>query len=364
MARFDADDATRVVLQFVYEYFRRVDNLRYDEGVFEALWFDFIAEVQDPDWVSRAVANVRNLKSENRRIDFGDGVTISARNFEELTSLGFSSAVLERLSEDWAGFGASSFVLLAEQTVRKQPGNLILLDAASPWTKAIRAVGALRLAAPGDLSIGPMWVVRSARFNLIGSFSEGGISIPAIGSEYVWTEDVDRLYRSLYWQLAQLERIGYDASPGNLELALRSFMATYDRWPRHRDSQLLDSITALEALLGSRTEIAFKLAFRVAALLAASEKQRGTLLKLMKDFYDTRSALVHGAHLKKKHEGRLARVDELRSMVRTVVRSFVAFATNPPHDYGKSFFEQQLDAALVDASEREKLRAALGLDRN
>ena len=255
----------------------------------------------------------------------------------------------------------SSFVLVAEQTVRKQPGNLILLDAASVWTKAARAVGALRLAAPGDVTMGPMWAVRSARFNVgPGSFSKSGISIPAMGSEYVWTEDVNSLCRSLYSQLEQLEEDGYDKSPGNLALALRSFMASYDRWPRGQEGQLLDSITALEVLLGSGGEIAFKLAFRVAALLAASDKERGAMFKLMKDFYDTRSRFVHGENLKGKHKDRLAGVDKLRSMVRTVVRSFVAFATNPPDDYEKSFFENQLDSALVDASEREKLRAALG----
>ena len=31
--RFGADAATRVVLQFVYEYFKRIDDLRYHEGV-------------------------------------------------------------------------------------------------------------------------------------------------------------------------------------------------------------------------------------------------------------------------------------------------------------------------------------------
>ena len=211
------------------------------------LWVDFTAEVQDPDWVSRGVANVRNFKGESHRIDLGDGVTILARNFDELTSLGFTTWVLDRLTEDWIGPGVSAFVLVAEQTVRKQPGNLIKLDSASVWTKANRAVGALRLVAPGDLSIGSMWIVRSARFNTgIGGVSHVDLPTPANGSEYVWTKEVDQLYRSLYCQLAHLEKVGYAKSPGNLDLALRSFMATYDRWPRGKDSQLLDSITALD----------------------------------------------------------------------------------------------------------------------
>jgi hypothetical protein len=138
-------------------------------------------------------------------------------------------------------------------------------------------------------------------------------------------------------------------------------MATYDRWPSYPDSQLLDSITALEALLGTESEISFKLAFRVAGLLAGSDKERSTLLKLLKEFYDTRSRVVHGGQLRQKHQGILQRVDELRAMVRRLLRSFVAYAAAPSAGYGKAFWQEQLDMALVDANERGKLRAALAI---
>jgi len=68
------------------------------------------------------------------------------------------------------------------------------------------------------------------------------------------------------------------------------------------DSRLLDSVAALEAVLGSGTEVSFKLAFRVATLLADTDAQRSELLDHMKGFYDTRSALVHGGRLKAKHQ--------------------------------------------------------------
>ena len=112
-----------------------------------------------------------------------------------------------------------------------------------------------------------MWFVRSAQFNVgIGGIGGTLASVPAIGgSEYVWTEAIALACPRLYDELAQLERDGYGKSPGNLSIALRSFMATYDRWPPGPDSKLLDATIALEALLGTDTEIAFKLAFRVAA---------------------------------------------------------------------------------------------------
>jgi hypothetical protein len=95
------------------------------------------------------------------------------------------------------------------------------------------------------------------------------------------------------------------------------------------------------------TEISLKLSFRVAALLASNDDQCSDLLKLMKGFYDTRSKLVYGAHLEEKHQSLLRRVDDLRSIVRQLLRAFVAFAVTPRRDFGKAFWEEQLDATLV-----------------
>lgn len=363
VARFGSLEVTRVVLQFVYGYFPRADSIRYEESVFDSVWSDFTAEIQEPRWVTRGVANVRNFTSDDLNLDLGDGIAIKGRDFGALASMGFGSPIPERIAEDWRGFGASSFVLVAEASAQKQPDNIITLDSGAVWTKAIRAVGALRLADTGALSIGPMWVIRAARFNFgIGGLQQVGVSIPGLGTQYVWSAKVAGRYPQIYCELAQLERDGYGRSPGNLAIALRAFMGTYDRWPLTQDSQLLDLITALEALLGTETEIAFKLAFRVAALLADSDTNRAELLKGMKDFYDTRSRLVHGGELKHKHHLQLAKMDDLRAIVRRLLRSFVTFAANPPGTFDKKFFAERLDQALVDATERERLRASLGLN--
>jgi hypothetical protein len=37
-ARLGAENAKRVVLQFIYQYFARVDSVRYDAALFETLW--------------------------------------------------------------------------------------------------------------------------------------------------------------------------------------------------------------------------------------------------------------------------------------------------------------------------------------
>jgi hypothetical protein len=252
--------------------------------------------------------------------------------------------------------------MLVEQTLPKSPETFTLV--ADTWTKAQRVLGALRLLAPGDVSIGPMWPVRTARFDvgLGGSVSQLAFSIPAIGSSYALDEDIAGRIPPLYQTLKHLEVHGYDGAPGNLDLALRSFMATYDRWPPASDSRLLDSITALEAVLGSRTEIAFKLAFRVAGLVATNDDERASVFEEMKGFYSTRSALIHGA-LSDTHQTRLDQVDRLRDIVRQLLRAFVHLATSE-NDYGKQFFQERLDSALQQDAARDAVRRAMGLASN
>jgi hypothetical protein len=362
--RFGAAEAERIVLQFAYGVFDRLSATSFDESLFLKTWDAFVSELDRPEWTYRAVANLRYFQSAEPDIALGDGVRIVGRDFEMLRELGFSAHVTDAISEDWHESGASSFVMLVEHTVPKTPKNVVLLDA-TMWITAQRAIGALRLLAPGEVSIGKMWIHRHSAFNfgLGGAYSAGGSMSEMGGDFFTFTPPVASAFQDVYEALKRLEQTGYGRSPGNLDLALRSFMGTYDRWPPSPDSRLLDAITALEAILGSGSEISFKLAFRVAALLAADDQKRSELLQAMKGFYDTRSALVHGSGMKeKKHQDRLARIDEVRDWVRILLRSFVRFAaSSAATTFDRTFFKERLDSALVSASEREALRKELGL---
>ena len=360
--RYGGDEVYRILLQLIYEYFKHSGDIRFDEAAFESLWRDFLAELKETHWVYLGVANLRHFRKENSPLELlnlGDGITIRGRSRADLTSLGLDEQVWDRITEDWhTAFGSSSFVLVAEHRAAKEPGNLIRMDSFSPVTKALRAIQTLRLCGPGWVGMGPMWMTRAARFNVgIGGLNQSGFSMPTMGTEYIWTDNMKGQYATIYGELVQLEKDGYAKAPGNLGVALRVF----DRLPSGQDSQLLDAITTLEALFGIEIELSFRLAFRVAALLATSDKERSELFDLMKGFYDTRSRIVHGGTLRPKHQQYLGKIEELRSLVRRLLRSFIAFAVNPPTRYGKRFFEERLDAALLDATEREKIREALGL---
>jgi hypothetical protein len=127
---------------------------------------------------------------------------------------------------------------------------------------------------------------------------------------------------------------------------------------------LLNCITALEALLGTSSELSFRLSFRVASLLAANDRERTSLFELMRGFYDTRSKLVHGGELNAKHHERLQKLNDLFAIVRRLIKCFITFAANPPPGYNRQSFEEKLDAKLLGAIERNNLRAALRLNQS
>jgi hypothetical protein len=160
-----------------------------------------------------------------------------------------------------------------------------------------------------------------------------------------------------------LEEHGYGNGPGNLGLALRSFTSSYDRFPANRESQLVDTITAAEAVLGSGTEITFKLAFRVAGMLGRTTPERVQVFDDMKRFYDVRSKIVHGATLTGWRPGMLARADDARELMRRLLVAFVRLAaSSSPTTYTKTFFKEDLDAVLHDEQARRRMLRDLGIN--
>jgi Apea-like HEPN len=360
--RYGEGNAQRLTIQFVYEVGWKLDVLEWSESAFEEVWQAFCGELEDSEWVSRGLANMRYFQSGEQRIDLPDGVSVRRRSFEELERLGFDEHILGELKRDWAGFGASSYVMMVEDRMEKKPENFNYVDSGHQPTKALRALGALRLAGTGDVGIGRMWSTRTARFNVGIDHVGSTLSVPeTMGSPYRFSADMFPTVADLYVNLKRLEREGYNRAAGNLQLALRSFMATFDRYPTGRDAQLVDSITALEAVLGTSTEISFRLAFRVAGLLADSDQERASLLEDTRGFYDTRSRIVHGGPLSNKQRGYLDRIDEARDHVRRLLRGFVHLAVSEGHGFDRKYFEKPLDGDLLQEDRRAKLREAMGL---
>ena len=352
----------RIALQLVYEYFARATDVSADLMLLDSLWADFLAELSSPVWVTRTVTNLRLFQCDTAGVILGDGVSIIGRDPDALMAMGFSDRIVGELFAEWGGFGASSFVMVAEVSTPKNPHNVLRVDGGECSLRCARAIGALRLTAQGDVGMCKVFVHRIARFNVgIGGMQFAGNTLDPIGTAYIWDPQNRPAFGTLYASLARLESVGYAKSPGNLDLALRSFMATFDRFPASADMKLMDTVTALEAVLGTRTEITFRLSFRVASLLAGSDDERSTILEVMKTFYDARSRVVHGDHLEAKHSAALAAVDDLRDFLRRLLRAFVLLAADDTRPFAKKSFERDLDATLVSEVGREGVRVFLEL---
>jgi hypothetical protein len=225
--------------------------------------------------------------------------------------------------------------------------------------------------------MGMMWFLRSASFNLgLG----GGVAtgFPASrtfspGNAYSLDEDELPAVRDLYEALRRYESTPDEEVPVNLNLALRSFSDIYERRNLYRtDTQLVDAITATEALLGTDVEVAFRLAFRVAMILGGDDDERVRIFERMRGYYNTRSSVVHGGsrlynksgQLKDKPRRHLDDQQDLRNFVRRLLIVFLRLTNSSGHSYDKEFFDNRLDNALLHGAQRSALRVAMGLEKN
>jgi Apea-like HEPN len=265
------------------------------------------------------------------------------------------------LFEDWSGFGVSSFVIVAQTSQEKSPENLILSGDGQAQLAAIRAVLAMRLVAGGHVGTGHMFLMRPALFNVgIGGVTRSGWPRPPVyGPRYTLTPALIEPIVRLSGQLQALESTP-STGPGNLPLALRYFSESYER--RSPTDAVVDLVTALEAVLGTETEISYRLSTRVAHLLASTEDERVHLFRTTKLWYDLRSAVVHGSPLKLKHQSLLADPEPLRQIVRRLLRGFIELAMRNDSPYGKQFFAEELESTLLSESKRALLQSAMGLN--
>jgi hypothetical protein len=217
--RYGAAKVNDVLLQIIYGYFKDADSVQIDDDAFTELWHNFSLELKETHWIYRGVANLRHFETHPDRgkaglshlegdidkegsplevLELGDRITIRERSRTDLSSLGFDAHVWDRISEDWrTPFGSSSYVLVAEHRALKEPGNFFErhVHSDSLLTKALRAVQVLGLCGPGWVSIGPMWMMRTARFNLVmPGLDQSGFSMPTRGTRFLWTDSLKDRY--------------------------------------------------------------------------------------------------------------------------------------------------------------------------
>lgn len=369
LAVADPSEATRVVLQFTYDFLERQSSSDFDDSAFTATWSSFEEELARPEWTYLGICYLENLECDADSIELGAGVTIHNRSSYRFREAGWSDFQIEKLYENWKGRGL--YVLVTEEKVPKTPDNLPLGGTGTEVSKAFRMLRALRLAKEGDVHIGGgtqmLGRVLATRPAGSGFSPDPGAAMHGFitrwpGAAYsLSTSDASRI-RALYDQLIAIEGMG-DSAPYNLNLALRSFASSYDRLPAQNDTKLVDLITATESLFGTAVEISFRLSFYIAGILAGTDSERLTIFAEMRDFYNTRNRVVHGGALDARHRAHLENYPALRDYVRRLLVAYMRLATTSGHGYDPKPLRASLDSVLQDAQQRSALRAAMGLEQ-
>lgn len=361
---FGTEHGERATLQFVYEYFTRTERFEFDIEAFDATFEAFLRELDNPDWTYIAFGNLRNFRSDDSLIDFGDGISIRHRSFEEIEErLGWTEWHFEHLTRDWTeGHAASEHVLWVESVQEKNPNTAILGDSATGPGRALDLLLALWLYAPGDVSIGAIFTDRAAKFDLRGNGLSRAIGMPGDvwGREYQLAATDAADVRAVYDDVVSF-RQATDV-PNNVRLAVRRFESVYRRGISQLEDRIVDQLIALEALAGSGTELRFRLAFRISSLLASDDDERLALFEAVKSYYDLRSKIVHGSSLRTAERALVDDDAELRDIVRRVVRAVIYATAHADIRLTDKYIDKRLDRALLDTEARQDLREALGLD--
>jgi len=361
-APFGATNLQRLAIQFAYHTFSLLDTYGSLGGAFDAVWAALVAEAKDPVWRFAAVANLNNFAYGSDVADLGHGVSVQGRLFDRLRAeLRWDQYDLDRLSEDWsAGGGASSHVLVVVTSQPKTPDNFLLSSDGAYYQLAARALLGMRLHGPGDLHIGRFFVSRPASFNVgIGGRTTAGLTIWRPGKPYALTDAMLPAIRAQVDVLAAVEG-SLQTNARHVALALRSFSSTYDRLMHQADDSIIDAITALEAVWKLDAELSFRLAFRTSSLFGVSDNHREALFETLRTYYRLRSKLVHGGNLTDKEQAQARDVEQLRQIVRDVLRAFIHLLAQPG-EWTLSRLAGDPDRDLLHSERRTSLQKAMAI---
>jgi hypothetical protein len=354
---YGVEEAERIVLQFLYEYFSEAPSLLVHDACFESVGSRFFQELSKPAWRHVAIAILQNFTSPLHRIEIADGIAVCLRTLED-TRGAVGREELRWLEEDWMRGAIGSHALIAEHSEPKTPGNVISGDANHTFKKIERALLALRLAKAGDVRTGRIFYCRPALLpkRLPGRPSSGEAEFRP-GADYL-LEDCDApLVRRSYALLAQFDNIA--ATWNKIRVAIRRFTAIYENDWREPEDRVIDAMIAVEWLL--RTKNARELSLRVAGLLADDDVEREALKKETKRWCRLRGNIVHGADSRPQDREALATTGEFINIVRRVLLGFLTLATGSSRFNDRPSLSADIDKLLLDTSERSELRKAMGL---
>jgi 5-carboxymethyl-2-hydroxymuconate isomerase len=361
-------DAVRdLALKFAHKYCSGLKDMVFDDVTFDSVWQSFVDEIVQSKWNYIGVAHLQNFETDFRPLDLGDGISIQLNPNEIQSLMGWIDPQEKLFQQEASEIMSSHYSMVVLDQVTKSPSNVNQIAWEGLWKKANRALRSLRLLKPGDVRIGRIWLAQPASFSILWNQMQSvGMSMLRPGTPYYLAATDQPRVAETYELLSAFESSQKSLSKNkleelpNFEFALRAFDTMCERQYGRGDDQTVDAITALEALFKIQGEQSFRTAMRTAGLIAANDQERGQVFKNMREYYEARSAIVHGRRRTANHEKIIQNNGPLRNFVQRLLLGFLRLTASGMREADIKLWEE-LEEVILNSSRRENLRRRMGL---
>jgi hypothetical protein len=356
---YGVNELNRLLLWFVFDI---AENYQGVVRSFESVFSRFIAELTRSSWHFVTVARLGNVKCDPGvdQADLGGDVTVRRASPDWADSL--DPAIWPILAADFYDGVRSEWLIVANTSVPKTPDTVALSDHVGEL-RIREELRVLRLSGDGWIHKGrSVTVRRSEPFVLGGTLTSGTARQRAFLGEYHIRSDAGAAAarRATREALARCQPMEIT----NVETAVRRFESVFERELWFTSDQVLDAMTAVEALVGDREETTHKVVTRVAYLLGNTDDEVVDLYSKMKEWYRLRSLIAHGGEITSRFYDSLRDPSPLVQIARQLIRGFVQLTASAA-DYKTSSefrkFKDDIDATLIHGGNRAKLRKRMGL---
>ncbi|HZE59767.1 MAG TPA: hypothetical protein VE085_04350 [Burkholderiales bacterium] len=297
-------DAFRLINHLGYEMHK--SSAKFEQGVFQSLYQSYESELYSDSVLNERLTPILGL-SISEDIEIAPGLSLSRLTDDEVCDLLTHSFVLGR-ELPTGGFGANTVIEIHHGAIRNQIysprriGDAAFADPSAPKAEVKEFLEEVN----EHLLIRALHVYKRGQLHVAGSltrargFFQTGVGYRVTPPEtppgpgtYVLTSNDAASLRTLF---QDLESLGV-ARARWLEVAVRRFVYAAER--KREEDRLLDYLIAAEAMFLTDTEnqgeIRHRLSMRTARFLETALSERREVSRFMRDAYDLRSKVVHGA---------------------------------------------------------------------
>jgi len=301
------------------------ERVEFNPETFDHIYFDWEQFFYNDSILVKAFSPLDNFNSDVDEIDLGDGLRIRRIATSELEQLLGES----RWSPQIPYFEVAQLKYAMELTyktmkvVERTLTGVIPSPDVNVNEKFGKLITALRLFKSGIVGFNIIKTLKTLDVPVINEGTSGALTYKKfLGQTYTLTRTEVSEFKSFWSKFSKIDL----EQPASLSVAIRRLNYAYER--DELEDKLVDFMVAFEALFfkeGERGEFRHKLSVRVARFLEQEYDQRKQIAKKMSEFYDMRSAVVHGEKVNFSVEFVNTVEDHLRRSIRLFTERLQTF---------------------------------------